>query len=175
VLRGIHFADTPPGQTEYVTCPKGAVLDVIVDIRVGSATFGHWDSVLLDDTDRRAIYLGEGLGHPFMALEDNPTVAYLCSTGHTPGREYGIHPLDPKEGIQWPTTARDGSVLAPLLSDKDVAAPSLSEAAVQGLLPTVEQVTAHLATLRGARLTRPADPHGPPRMPRHGSQLLPTR
>ena len=150
VLRGIHFADTPPGQAKYVTCPKGAVLDVVVDIRVGSPTFGHWDSVLLDDTDRRAIYLGEGLGHGFMSLEDDSTVMYLCSTGYSPGREHGIHPLDPEVAIAWPTTARDGSPLTPLLSDKDLVAPTLSEAADQGLLPTVEQVSAHLEALRTA-------------------------
>ncbi|MFF3063294.1 dTDP-4-dehydrorhamnose 3,5-epimerase family protein [Oerskovia sp. NPDC057915] len=150
VLRGIHFADTPPGQAKYVTCPKGAVLDVVVDIRVGSPTFGQWDSVLLDDTDRRAIYLGEGLGHAFLSLEDDSTVVYLCSTGYSPGREHGIHPLDPEVGIEWPTTARDGSPLTPLLSEKDLAAPGLSEAAAQGLLPTLEQVDAHLATLRSS-------------------------
>lgn len=150
VLRGIHFADTPPGQAKYVTCPKGAVLDVVVDIRVGSPTFGQWDSVLLDDTDRRAIYLGEGLGHAFMSLEDDSTVMYLCSTGYSPGREHGIHPLDPTVGIDWPTTARDGSPLTPLLSEKDLAAPSLSEAVATGLLPTLDQVTAHLETLRSA-------------------------
>lgn len=148
VLRGIHFADTPPGQAKYVTCPKGAVLDVVVDIRVGSPTFGQWDSVLLDDTDRRAIYLGEGLGHAFMALEDDSTVMYLCSTGYSPGREHGIHPLDAEVGIDWPTTARDGSPLTPLLSDKDLAAPTLTEAQAQGLLPTLEQVTTHLESLR---------------------------
>lgn len=149
VLRGIHFADTPPGQAKYVTCPKGAVLDVVVDLRVGSSTFGTWDSVLLDDVDRRAIYLGEGLGHAFLSLEDDSTVMYLCSTGYAPDREHGIHPLDPEVGIAWPTTARDGSPLTPLLSDKDLAAPGLSEAAELGLLPTSEQVNAHLATLRG--------------------------
>ena len=63
VVRGVHFADVPPGQAKYVTCLTGAVLDVVVDIREGSPTFGTWDTVLLDDTDRRAIYLGEGLGH----------------------------------------------------------------------------------------------------------------
>lgn len=150
VLRGIHFADTPPGQAKYVTCPKGAVLDVVVDIRVGSPTFGQWDSVLLDDTDRRAIYLGEGLGHAFMSLEDDSTVLYLCSTGYSPGREHGIHPLDAEVGIAWPTTGRNGEPLEPLLSEKDLAAPSLAEAVTQGLLPTVEQVEAHLASLRSA-------------------------
>lgn len=148
VLRGIHFADVPPGQAKYVTCAKGAVLDVVVDIRVGSPTFGRWDSVLLDDTDRRAIYLGEGLGHAFMALEHGSTVMYLCSTGYNPGREHGVHPLDPAIGIDWPTTARDGSPLRPLLSEKDEAAPTLDEAAAQGLLPTVEAVDEYVRSLR---------------------------
>lgn len=148
VLRGIHFADVPPGQAKYVTCPKGAVLDVVVDIRVGSPTFGRWDSVLLDDVDRRAIYLGEGLGHAFMSLEDDSTVLYLCSAGYAPEREHGIHPLDPTVGIEWPTTARDGSPLTPLLSDKDTAAPSLVDAEQQGLLPTLAGVEEYLASLK---------------------------
>ncbi|ROS31207.1 dTDP-4-dehydrorhamnose 3,5-epimerase family protein [Cellulomonas sp. PhB150] len=147
VLRGIHFADVPPGQAKYVTCARGAVLDVVVDIRVGSPTFGQWDSVLLDDVDRRAIYLGEGLGHAFMSLEDDSTVLYLCSTGYAPGREHGIHPLDPGVGIDWPRTARDGTPLEPLLSDKDRDAPTLAEAAAQGLLPHADDVAAYLASL----------------------------
>ncbi|MFD6135286.1 dTDP-4-dehydrorhamnose 3,5-epimerase family protein [Isoptericola sp. NPDC060257] len=149
VLRGIHFADVPPGQAKYVTCAKGAVLDVVVDVRVGSPTFGRWDSVLLDDVDRRAVYLGEGLGHAFMSLEDDSTVLYLCSAGYDPGHEHGIHPLDPDVGIEWPTTARDGSPLVAQLSDKDTAAPGLAEARAQGLLPTHDAVEDYLASLRG--------------------------
>jgi dTDP-4-dehydrorhamnose 3,5-epimerase len=148
-LRGIHFADVPPGQAKYVTCPVGAVLDVVVDLRVGSPTFGTWDSVLLDDEARRAIYLGEGLGHAFMALQDGSVVQYLCSTPYAPDREHGIHPLDPEIGIDWPVTGRDGAALDPLLSAKDVAAPGFAAARDRGLLPTQEQVDAHLATLRG--------------------------
>lgn len=148
VLRGIHFADVPPGQAKYVTCATGAVLDVVVDIRVGSPTFGQWDSVLLDDVDRRAIYLGEGLGHAFMSLQDDSTVLYLCSAGYNPGHEHGIHPLDPEVGIQWPTTARDGSPLVAQLSEKDTAAPSLAEAKAQGLLPTLDAVEGYLASMR---------------------------
>ncbi|HEY0216253.1 MAG TPA: dTDP-4-dehydrorhamnose 3,5-epimerase [Cellulomonas sp.] len=148
VLRGIHFADVPPGQAKYVTCAKGAVLDVVVDIRVGSPTFGRWDSVLLDDVDRRAIYLGEGLGHAFMSLEDGSTVLYLCSTGYAPGREHGIHPLDPAIGVDWPTTARDGSPIEPLLSEKDTAAPTLDQARTDGLLPSAADVEAYVASLR---------------------------
>ena len=149
VVRGIHFADVPPGQAKYVTCAKGAVLDVVVDIRVGSPTFGTWDSVLLDDVDRRAIYLGEGLGHAFMSLEDDSTVLYLCSTGYDPAREHGISPLDPQIGLEWPATGRDGRPITPLLSEKDTAAPTLAEAAEQGLLPSFESVQEHLASLGG--------------------------
>ena len=149
VLRGIHYADVPPGQAKYVTCARGAVLDVVVDIRVGSPTFGTWDTVLLDDTDRRAIYLSEGLGHAFLSLEDDSTVLYLCSTGYSPGREHGIHPLDPDVGIVWPTTARDGSPIVPQLSVKDLAAPSLAEAVERGLLPRYDAVTAYVESLRG--------------------------
>ncbi len=149
VLRGIHFADVPPGQAKYVTCAKGAVLDVVVDVRVGSPTFGQWDSVVLDDVERRAIYLGEGLGHAFMSLEDGSTVMYLCSTGYNPGRERGIHPLDPEIGIEWPSTDRHGNPVAPLLSDKDAAAPGLSEAAAAGILPTDEAVRSYVESLRG--------------------------
>lgn len=150
VLRGIHFADVPPGQAKYVACAKGAVLDVAVDIRVGSPTFGAWDAVVLDDVDRRAIYLSEGLGHAFFSLEVDSTVLYLCSTPYAPGREHGINPLDPEIGIEWPTTALDGHEIAPILSEKDLAAPNLSDAARQGLLPTISSVAAHLRAVRGA-------------------------
>jgi dTDP-4-dehydrorhamnose 3,5-epimerase len=73
VVRGIHFADVPRGQAKYVTATHGAVLDYVIDIRVGSPTFGQWDSVLLDGTDRRAIYLAEGLGHAFVASSVSAT------------------------------------------------------------------------------------------------------
>jgi dTDP-4-dehydrorhamnose 3,5-epimerase len=147
VVRGLHYADVPPSQAKYVTCARGAVLDVVVDIRVGSPTFGQWESVLLDDVDRRAVYLSEGLGHAFMSLEDESTVLYLCSAPYAPGREHGVNPLDPALGIAWPTTARNGHPLAPLLSDKDAAAPFLAEALASGLLPRWEDAVAFLHAL----------------------------
>jgi len=148
VVRGIHFADVPPSQAKYVMCPRGAVLDIVVDIRVGSPTFGQWDSVLLDDVDRRAIYISEGLGHAFCSLEDDSTVIYLCSAPYAPGREHGVNPLDPTVGIDWPTTARDGSPLELLLSEKDTDAPDLRTAQEQGLLPSYDKVQEYLASLR---------------------------
>ncbi|MDX6226303.1 MAG: dTDP-4-dehydrorhamnose 3,5-epimerase [Frankiales bacterium] len=128
VVRGIHFADVPPGQAKYVSCVRGAVLDVVVDVRVGSPTFGEWEAVRIDEEDRRAVYLSEGLGHAFCALTDDATVVYLCSTGYDPAVERGIAPLDPALGIDW-------GVDAPLLSAKDSQAPSLSAASAEGWLP----------------------------------------
>ncbi|AOW95146.1 dTDP-4-dehydrorhamnose 3,5-epimerase [Rhodococcus sp. WMMA185] len=135
VMRGIHFTKNPPGQAKYVTCVKGAFLDVIVDLRVGSPTFGQWDSVLIDDIDRRAVYLSEGLGHAIMSLEDASTVMYLCSIEYTPSLDHDIHPLDPDLAIEWPMTGRDGTPLTFQLSEKDSAAPSLKQALDAGLLP----------------------------------------
>lgn len=147
-VRGIHFAQLPPSQAKWVTCLQGAVLDVVVDIRVGSPTYGAWDSVVLDDTARRAVYLSEGLGHGFMALQDASVVTYLCSTPYAPGREHGVHPLDPAVGIEWPTTARDGTPVSPLLSAKDAEAPTLAEAERAGLLPSHDAAQAFVASLR---------------------------
>jgi len=128
VVRAIHFADVPPGQAKYVTCTHVAGLDVIVDIRVGSPTFGQWTSVLLDDVDRRAVYISEGLGHGFCALTDGATLTYLCSDTYSPTREHTVHALDPEIGIRWP-------VEDPQLSERDAAAPTLAQAKASGLLP----------------------------------------
>ncbi|WP_248961922.1 dTDP-4-dehydrorhamnose 3,5-epimerase [Sphaerisporangium perillae] len=142
VLRGVHYADVPPGQAKYVTCVSGRVLDVVVDLRVGSPTFGAWETVELDDRSRRGIYVGEGLGHAFMTLSEEATVVYLCSEPYAPAREHGVHPLDPKLGIAWPDD------LPPLLSPKDAAAPSLAEAREKGMLPLYEDCLAYYAELR---------------------------
>lgn len=128
VLRGIHFADVPPGQAKYVSCVRGAVLDVVVDVREGSPTFGAVDAVRLDDADRRAVFVSEGLGHGFLALTDDATVTYQCSTGYNPAGEHGVHPLS--VGVDWGVPA-SGLVL----SEKDAAAPTLAEAAGRGILP----------------------------------------
>ncbi|MEX1078640.1 MAG: dTDP-4-dehydrorhamnose 3,5-epimerase [Homoserinimonas sp.] len=130
VVRGIHFADVPLGQAKYVTAVHGAVLDYVIDLRVGSPTFGRWDSVRLDTVDRRAVYLAEGLGHAFVSLTDDATVSYLVSDVYQPSREHGINPLDPQIGLVFPAEAG-----APLLSPKDTEAPGLDEAAAAGLLP----------------------------------------
>ena len=143
VVRGIHFADVPPSQAKYVTVAHGAVLDFVVDIRVGSPTFGQWDSVLLDDVDRRAVYLSEGLGHAFVALTDDAVVSYLVSDTYSPGREHGVSPLDADIALRWPAEA--GELL---LSPKDTEAPSLADATAAGLLPTWDACRAYYDSLR---------------------------
>ncbi|MEU3494104.1 dTDP-4-dehydrorhamnose 3,5-epimerase [Kitasatospora cineracea] len=141
VVRGVHFADVPPGQAKYVSCVRGAVLDVVVDLRVGSPAFGRWEFVRLDEDDRRSVYLPEGLGHGFCALTDDATLSYVCSETYNPTGEHGIHPLDPDLGIEWPTGA-------PQLSAKDEQAPTLAEALAAGLLPRWDECQAYYASLR---------------------------
>ena len=144
VLRGLHFAQVPPSQAKYVTCASGSVFDVVVDVRVGSPTFGSWDSVLLNDTDRRTIYISEGLAHGFLALEDNSTIMYLCSSEYNPEREHTICAMDPTLAIDWPVI--DGVALS--LSDRDAAGPSLDEVRASGVLPTWEETRAFIAGMR---------------------------
>jgi dTDP-4-dehydrorhamnose 3,5-epimerase len=143
VLRGLHFAQLPPGQAKYVTCVRGAVFDVVVDIRVGSPTYGHWDSVLLDDIDHRSTYICEGLAHGFLALQDQSTVMYLCSTPYAPQREHTIAATDPAIGIEWPLPAAQL-----LLSGRDATAPTLAEVRESGLLPTWDETQTFIDGLR---------------------------
>jgi dTDP-4-dehydrorhamnose 3,5-epimerase len=142
VLRGVHFTEVPPGQAKYLTCVSGAVLDVVADLRTGSPTFGRWDAVQLDDQARRAVLISEGLGHAFMALTDEATVIYLCSTPYAPRIEHGVHPLDPGLGIAWPQDVQ------PVLSAKDAAAPGLEEARRSGILPAYDACLALAARQR---------------------------
>jgi len=131
VVRGIHYALVPPGQAKYVTAFRGAFIDYIIDLRVGSPTFGTWDSVVLDDIDRRAVYLAEGLGHAIVSLTDDATVSYLVSEVFNPTRELAIDILDPEIGLIFPP-----EIDAPILSAKDSAAPTLADALAGGYLPT---------------------------------------
>src|SRR5215472_6090860 len=132
VLRGVHYADVPPGQAKYVMCVSGEILDVVVDLRTGSPSFGRWETVTLDAETRSAVYLAEGLGHAFMALNDQATVVYLCSAPYAQEREHAVHPLDPAIGIAWPAGVR------PVMSQKDATAPTMAEAERAGLLPSYQ-------------------------------------
>ncbi|WP_410670454.1 dTDP-4-dehydrorhamnose 3,5-epimerase family protein [Amycolatopsis sp. cmx-4-68] len=143
-IRGVHFADTPPGQAKYVYCARGSLLDIVVDVRVGSPTFGQWDAVRLDAARFNAAYLAEGLGHGFIALEDDTAMAYLCSEPYNPSGEHGIDPLDPALDLPWPAD------ITPILSEKDRTAPTLAEAREQGLLPAYADCVAYYDKLRSA-------------------------
>ncbi len=141
VVRGVHFADVPPGQAKYVTCVRGAVLDVVVDIRIGSPTFGRWEAVRLDDVDRRAVYIAEGLGHGFCSLSDGAILTYLCSSTYNPAAEHTVHPLDPELGIEWPAAS-------PVLSARDAAAPALADVRAAGVLPDYDACRTYRESLR---------------------------
>lgn len=127
-VRGVHFADVPPGQSKYVQCVAGRILDVVVDIRVGSPTFGSHVAVELNSSEHTALFIAEGLGHAFCALTP-ATVVYACSTRYNPSAEHEINPLDPELGLPWPAD------LDLVVSEKDRRAPSLAAALSSGLLP----------------------------------------
>ena len=137
VVRGVHYADVPPGQAKYVTCVRGAVLDVVVDLRVGSPTFGRWESVLLDDESRRAVYLAEGLGHAFCALDDDATVSYLCSTTYNPAGRARDQPAGPRPRDR-AGRARSTWCCRPRTRRR----PRLAQARAAGALPTLERCRA---------------------------------
>jgi dTDP-4-dehydrorhamnose 3,5-epimerase len=129
-LRGIHYSIAPRGQAKWITCISGAIKDVIVDIRPDSMSFGQWIEVELSGDSGKAVFVSEGLGHGFVAQEDNTAVAYLVSTPFSPSDEFEVNPLDEKIGINW------GFDLSELkISDKDKFAPTLAERLAEGKLP----------------------------------------
>lgn len=129
-LRGIHYSIALRGQAKWITCVSGSIQDVIVDIRLDSKTFGEWVDVELSGNSGQAVFISEGLGHGFLALEDNTTVAYLVSTPFSPKEEFEINPLDEKIGIKW------GMELDSLkISNKDRIAPTLAGRLTEGKLP----------------------------------------
>jgi dTDP-4-dehydrorhamnose 3,5-epimerase len=132
VLRGVRVTTTATGQTKYVTCVRGAVLDVVVDLRIGSPTFGSWHLEELSEDNHTALYIGPGLGHGFLSLADDSTVLYLLEQPHNAEHERSIHPLDPDLAIGWPPG------LTPRLCRKDVDAPRLMEAQQAGWLPAYQ-------------------------------------
>lgn len=137
VVRGIHYADVPPGQAKYVTCVAGRILDIIVDLRRGSATFGRHITVELSADNRRGLFLPVGVGHGFVvpAGAGPATVCYLVSEGYSPGTEHGVNPVDPELGIDWSAAGltEDGLILsakdrqAPGYRDVEASLPSYSE------------------------------------------------
>ncbi|MDK6260475.1 dTDP-4-dehydrorhamnose 3,5-epimerase [Corynebacterium frankenforstense] len=140
VLRGLHYSEVPPGQAKLVTCPAGAVFDVLVDVRRGSETFGAWKAFELTAANRHAVFIPSGYAHGFLALEDS-VVVYLTTSEYQPGVEHGFDALDGDVDVAWPT-------MDYIRSEKDQAAPSLVELEERGLLPEVEVCRGRLDELR---------------------------
>lgn len=136
VVRGVHFTATPPGIAKYVYCPHGTVLDIVVDLRLGSPTFGRWDSVLLGETSRHALYLPVGVGHAFVALEDNSMMTYVMSGSYVKEQELEVSVFDRRLALPIPDD------IEPLLSQRDSVAPTLAEAEARGLLPRYDECIA---------------------------------
>jgi dTDP-4-dehydrorhamnose 3,5-epimerase len=140
VARGIHWADVPRGQAKYFTVARGAVVDYMVDIRVGSPTFGVWDSVALDDENRKAVFISEGIGHLFIVTSETADVSYLVNERYDPQREHTLNALDPALDLRLPLPDIQ-------LSERDAAAPTLADAAAEGLLPSWDECLALYAEL----------------------------
>ena len=132
-VRGIHGTTLPPGQAKFVTCVRGAALDIAVDIRLGSPTFGQYDVTRQSAEAGTAVYLPDGIGHAFQALTDDTTMCYLCSTEYVPGTMIELDALDPALALPWELTG------PAIRSAKDAAAPTLAQAAISGRLPTWQQ------------------------------------
>ncbi|MDG4817132.1 dTDP-4-dehydrorhamnose 3,5-epimerase family protein [Micromonospora sp. WMMD956] len=132
VVRGLHYTTTPPGSAKFVSCPYGRVLDVVLDVRVGSPTFGRWDSVVLDSQDFRSLYLPTGVAHMFVALMDDTVMSYLLSTEYVFENERALSPLDDALGLPVPAD------IEPILSDRDRTAITFAQAHAAGVLPRYE-------------------------------------
>ena len=127
VLRGIHFKKNPPGQAKFVSVSQGKVLDLAIDLRQSSKTFGHWQAFELSQENNRSLLLGYGIGHAFLALEDNTKVSYLCDSVFEPEIEFGINPLE--AGIDWQELAKPFGVSEFVVSDRDLAADNFERGA----------------------------------------------
>ncbi len=120
-LRGMHF-QTHPGQAKLVRCARGRILDVVVDLRRGSETFGRWDGQELDDVGLRQLWIPVGFAHGFCVLSDEADVVYKCSSYYDQETEAGIAFDDPDVGIAWPE-------MELTVSERDRTAPRLAEIA----------------------------------------------
>jgi dTDP-4-dehydrorhamnose 3,5-epimerase len=133
-VRGIHYSLASSGQDKWITCMFGSVMDFIVDLRRDSPTFGKWTSVKLNAKNPVALFISTGLGHAFVALEDNSCVSYLMTSSYSPSDEYGIHPLDPDIGIDWGFPQNELT-----FSKKDYEAPSFNKCIWDDLLPKFKE------------------------------------
>ena len=139
-VRGIHYALVPPSQAKLVQCQRGSIKDYVIDIRVGSPTFGQFEEIELNENLASAVFIEEGLAHAFVALENQTVVTYFVTEKYNPEREKGINPFDKTLNVKWPDVDL-------ILSEKDKQAISLEEAKNQGLLPTFDDCKKFIKSL----------------------------
>ena len=139
-VRGIHYALVPPSQAKLVQCQRGSIKDYVIDIRVGSPTFGQFEEIELNENSARAVFIEEGLAHAFVALENQTVVTYFVTEKYNPEREKGINPFDKTLNVKWPE-------IELIISEKDKQAISLEEAKNQGLLPTLDECKKFIKSL----------------------------
>jgi dTDP-4-dehydrorhamnose 3,5-epimerase len=123
IVRGMHFQ---PGMAKLIRCPRGEIVDVLVDIRKGSPAFGEWEAFTLNDDNLRQLYCPDGFAHGFCVTSEIADVVYKCSTYYDPAAESGISYKDPAIGIEWPEIdlfPSDRDAGAPLLADVEDGLP----------------------------------------------------
>ncbi|MBQ0884667.1 dTDP-4-dehydrorhamnose 3,5-epimerase family protein [Streptomyces sp. RM72] len=128
-IRGVHGTGGDSGEAKLISCARGAVLDVVVDLRVGSPAFGTFEAAPLTEETGELVFLVPGLGHAYQALTDDTRITYLCAEQFVPGSQIDVNPLDPELALPWDLSEE------PVISDKDRAAPGLRQAAASGMLP----------------------------------------
>jgi dTDP-4-dehydrorhamnose 3,5-epimerase len=124
VIRGIHWTDSPEGQAKYVSCPKGALWDVVVDLRQSSPTYGKWDARLLSEENGLSLLISEGIGHAFLALEEGTVANYLCTSEFNPSADKTINPMDSSLSIGFLAKANEFGIQDLKMSPKDAAGPA---------------------------------------------------
>jgi len=127
VVRGLHFQKNPKCQAKIVEVIKGRAIDVVVDIRKDSSTFGKWTSVLLTEDNNRQLFVPRGFAHGFVSLEDDTIFQYLIDNDYAPDKEDGILWNDPDIGINWTEMFEKYNIKEPLLSEKDLKRLPLKE------------------------------------------------
>jgi dTDP-4-dehydrorhamnose 3,5-epimerase len=120
-MRGMHFQYPPAAETKLVRCTRGAIIDIIVDLRPESPTYLQHVAVDLDESNFRALYVPERFAHGYQVLLDNTEASYLVGEFYTPGSDGGLSPSDPRLGLKWPLPVS-------IISDKDKAWPLLDQA-----------------------------------------------
>lgn len=118
-LRGMHFQRAPHGEDKLIRCLRGAIVDIIIDLRPDSPTFKKWEAFELNDENKRQLLVPKGFAHGFQTVSDNVEVTYLVSAKYTPSAEGGVRWNDPAFAITWPLTPTD-------MSDKDKTWPDFA-------------------------------------------------